>query len=94
MDVRKMGYDNDECMQLSGMLPVFLVSKQISAGTPSLYTGSSSNNFFLFPKVKEIRVLEGGHFDDNDDISSNTTAALKAIPQNEFQNCFEGWTRR
>jgi len=24
----------------------------------------------------------------------NTTAALKAIPQNQFQNCFEGWTRR
>ena len=21
-------------------------------------------------------------------------AALKAIPQNQFQNCFEGWTRR
>jgi len=20
-------------------------------------------------------------------------AALKAIPQNQFQNCFEGWTR-
>ena len=25
---------------------------------------------------------------------SNTTAALKAMPQNQFQNCFEGWTRR
>jgi len=24
----------------------------------------------------------------------NTTAALKVIPQNQFQNCFEGWTRR
>ena len=24
----------------------------------------------------------------------STTAALKAIPQNQFQNCFEGWTRR
>ena len=21
-------------------------------------------------------------------------AALKVIPQNQFQNCFEGWTRR
>jgi hypothetical protein len=28
------------------------------------------------------------------DIRSNTTAALRAIPQNQFQNCFEGWTRR
>jgi len=22
------------------------------------------------------------------------TGALKAIPQNQFRNCFEGWTRR
>jgi len=43
--------------------------------------------FFLFPKIKEI--LKGRHFGD-DDIRSNTTAALKAIPQNQFQNCFEG----
>jgi len=47
--------------------------------------------FFLFPKLKEI--LKRRHFDDVDGIRSNTTAALKAIPQNQFQNCFEGWTR-
>jgi hypothetical protein len=33
-----------------------------------------------FPKIKEI--LKGRHFDDIDDIRSNMTAALKAIPQN------------
>jgi len=33
--------------------------------------------------------LKERHFDDTDDIRSNTTAALKAIPQNQFQN-FEG----
>jgi len=37
--------------------------------------------FFLFPKIKEI--LKGRHFDDIDDIRSNTTAALKALPQNQ-----------
>jgi hypothetical protein len=46
------------------------------------------SDFFLFPKVKAI--LRGRHFDDIDDDRSNTTAALKAIPQNQFQNCFEG----
>jgi hypothetical protein len=46
---------------------------------------------FLFLKIKEI--LEGRQIDDTDDIRSNMTAALKAIPQNQFQNCFEGWTR-
>jgi len=35
-----------------------------------------------------------GNIDDIDDIRSNTMAALKATPQNQFQNCFEGWTRR
>jgi len=34
------------------------------------------------------------NFEDINDIRSNTTAALKAIPQNHFQNCFEGWIRR
>jgi hypothetical protein len=49
-------------------------------------------DFFLFLMIKEI--LKGRHFGDTDDIRSNMTAALKAIPQNQFQNCFEGWTRR
>jgi hypothetical protein len=37
------------------------------------------NDFFLFPKIKEI--LKGRHFDDINDIRSNTTATLKAIPK-------------
>ena len=37
--------------------------------------------------------IERKHFDAIDDITSKTTAALKAIPQNHFQNCFEEWTR-
>jgi hypothetical protein len=44
--------------------------------------------FFLFLKLNEI--LEGRYFDDSDDIRSNTTAALKAIPQNQFPNNLEG----
>jgi hypothetical protein len=70
-----------------------LATKQITvlehlAHSPDL----APNDFFLFPKIKEMS--KGRHFDDIDDIRSNTTAALKAIPQNQFQNCFEGWTRR
>jgi hypothetical protein len=33
--------------------------------------------------------LKGRHFDDIVDIRSKSIAALKAIPQNQFQNCFE-----
>jgi len=50
------------------------------------------SDFFLFPKIKGT--LKERQFDDIDDIRSNTRAALKAIPQNQFQNYFEGWTRR
>jgi len=66
--------------------------EEFLATTPCLFTGSSPIYFFLFPKIKEI--LKGRHFDDIDDIRINTTAALKAIPQSQFQNCFEEWTRR
>ena len=50
------------------------------------------SDFFLFPKVKEI--MKGRHFDNIDDFRNNTTAALKAITQLQFENCFEGRTRR
>jgi hypothetical protein len=41
---------------------------------------------FLFPKIKEI--LKKGYFDDIGNIRSNTTAALKVIPRNQFQSYF------
>ena len=76
-------------------LPVreFLATKQITVLEHPAYSPDlAPSDFFLFPKIKEI--LKGRHFDDIDDIRNSTTAALKAIPQNHFQNCFEGWTRR
>jgi hypothetical protein len=60
------------------------------AGTP--YSPDlAPSDFSLFMKIKEM--LKGRHFDDIDDIRSNVMTALKVIPQNQFQNCFEGWTR-
>jgi len=71
----------------------FLTTKQITVLEHPAYSPDlAPSDFFLFPEIKEI--LKGKHFDDIDDIRSNTMAALKAIPQNHFQNCFEGWTRR
>jgi hypothetical protein len=67
-----------------------LASKQITVLEHPPYSPNLVRNyFFLFPKIKEI--LKGRH---SDDIGNNTMAALKAIPQNQFQNCSEGWTRR
>jgi len=71
----------------------FLATKQITVLEHPAYSPDlAPSDFFLFPKIMEI--LEGRHFYVIDDIRSNTTAALKAILQNQFQNCFEGWTRR
>jgi len=71
----------------------FLTTKQITVLEHPAYSPDlAPNDVFLFPKIKKI--LKGRHFDDIDYIGSNTTAALKAIPQNQFQNCFERWTRR
>jgi len=71
----------------------FLATTQITVLEHPAYSPDlAPNDFFLYPKIKEI--LKGRHFDGIDDIRCNTTAALKAIQQNQFQNCFEGWTRR
>jgi histone-lysine N-methyltransferase SETMAR len=70
-----------------------LASKQINVLEHPPYSPDlAPSDFLLFTKIKEI--LKGRHFDDIDDIRSNTTAALKAVPQNQSQTCFEGWTRR
>jgi len=69
-----------------------LATKQITVlEHPTYSLDLAPSDFFLFPKMKEI--LKERNFDDTEDIRSNTTVALKAIPQNQFQNCFEGWTR-
>ena len=61
----------------------FLATKHITVLEHPAYSPDlASNYFFLFPKIKEI--LKGRQFDDIDDIRNNTTAALKAIPQNQF----------
>jgi hypothetical protein len=67
-------------------------SKQITVLEHPPYSPDlAPRDFFLFPKIKEI--MKERYFDNIDDIRSNTMAALKAIPQKQFQNCFEGWIR-
>jgi hypothetical protein len=65
----------------------FLVNKQITVLEHPAYSPDiAPSDLFLFPKIKEI--LKGRYFDDTDYIRTNTTAALKAIPQNQFENFF------
>jgi hypothetical protein len=71
----------------------FTTSKQITVLEHPPYSPDvAPNDFFLFRKIKEI--LKRRYLGDTDDIRSSTMAALKAIPQNQFQDCFDGWTRR
>jgi len=70
-----------------------LTTKQITVLVHPAYSPDiAPNDFFVFPKMKKI--LKGRHFDNTDDMRSNTTPALKVIPKNQFQIGFEGWTRR
>ena len=81
------------CTCSRGTVRDFLATKQITMLEHPAYSPDlTPSDFFLFQKIKEI--LKGRHFDDIDEIRSNIKAALKATPQNHFQNCFEVWTRR
>ena len=67
----------------------FLATKQTTVLEHPAYSPDlASIDFFLFLNIKEI--LKGRLFDDTEDMRCNTTAALKVIPQNQFQNCFDG----
>jgi hypothetical protein len=68
---------------------VFLASKQIMVlEHPPYLPDLAPNDFFLLPKITEI--LKGMHFDDTDDIMSNTTSALNAIPQTSSKIVLKG----
>ena len=65
----------------------FLATNQITVLEHPAYSPDlAPSDFFLFPKIKEK--LKGRHFEDTDDIRSTTKAALKVIPQNQFQKLF------
>jgi len=67
----------------------FLATKQITVLEHPAYSPDlAPSDFFLFPKIEEI--LKGRHFDDIDDIRSNTTAALKAIPKTSSKIVLKG----
>jgi len=47
---------------------------------PAYSPDLAPSDYFLFQNINVI--LKERHLDDNDEIRSNTTAALRAIPQN------------
>jgi len=49
-------------------------------------------DFFLFPKLKYT--LKGRRFDTFDEIQTNSTKELFAIPKEAFQKVFQSWQKR
>jgi NAD-dependent oxidoreductase involved in siderophore biosynthesis len=71
---------------------VFLASKQITVLEHHPYSPDVAPMLFSVPADKAN--IQKKVFYEIDDIRTNTTEALKASPKNQFQNYFEGWTRR
>ena len=67
----------------------FLATKQITLLEHPVYSPDlAHDDFFLFPKIKEIS--KGRHFDDIDDIRSNTRADLKAFHKTSYKIFLKG----
>ena len=49
----------------------------------------ASYDFWLFPKVK--MTMKGKRFESIQDIEAATTAQLKTLKKEDFQNCFRKW---
>ena len=49
-------------------------------------------DFWLFPKLKTA--LRGHCFDTIEEIQAESQKALKAIPEIEFNKCFDDWKKR
>jgi hypothetical protein len=66
----------------------FVATKQITVLEHPAYSPDGAHkDLILLTKIKK-----GRQFGDTNYIRSNAMAALKAIPQNQFQNCFAEWT--
>jgi len=70
----------------------FLAQKSTTEMEHPLYSRDlTPNDFRLFPKIKSA--LKGRRFQDVENIK-NLKTALKVIPQQEFQKCFQQWQHR
>ena len=69
----------------------FLVKHQIPHIAQPPYSPDVVPYDFLFPKMK---MLKGNSFQEMEKIKRNVTKQLLAIPNSQFQKCFEQWKDR
>jgi hypothetical protein len=66
----------------------FLAKKNITVVEhPPHSPDLAPSGFFLFPQIKNM--FKGEHFNDIEEIKSNTAIALNGISENDFQACFQ-----
>jgi hypothetical protein len=85
---------NDAPAHRAFFVKQFLAQKSITETEhPPCAPDLATNDFWLFPERESA--LKGRRYQDTaDDILKNVTRALKAIPQQQFQKCFQQWQHR
>jgi len=82
-------HDNNPCHTLL-LVRQFLSNKNIMmCPLPPYSPDLAPCNFWLFPKVK--MTMKGKRFESIQDIQAATTAQLKTLTKEDFQNCFIKW---
>jgi len=72
--------------------PVSHVASGMVCPHPPYSPGLAPWDFWLFPKVK--MTMKGKHFQSIQDIEAATTAQLKTLTKDDFQNWFIKWEER
>jgi hypothetical protein len=82
-------YDNAPC-HMSLLVQQFLSNKNVTVFPHPPYSPDLALcDFWLFPRVK--MTMKGKHSESIQDIEGATTAQLKTLMKEDFQNCFRKW---
>ena len=85
-------HDNAPC-HTSLLVRDFLSNKIITMCPYRPYSPDlAPGDFWLFPKIK--MTVKGKRFESIQDIEAATTAQLKTLTKDDFQNCFRKWQER
>jgi hypothetical protein len=85
-------HDNAPC-HTSLLVRQFRSNKNITGCPHSLYSPDLAPcGFWFFPKVK--MTMKCKRFESIQDIEAATTAQLKTLTKEDFQNCFRKWQER
>ena len=85
-------HDNTLC-HTSLLVRQFLSNKNIMVCPHPPYSPDLAPcDFWLFPRIK--MTVKGKRFESIQDIEAATTAQLKTLTKEDFQNCFRKWQER